>query len=150
MYKIDVLSSGKYDNVVVGTRYCLTKRIANDLIKRFLMFNCIITVRKLIKMTTGVYGWSMDHDLYDGTLCIDTAQYSDPTKEDRYWSILAVLEGKHLKEGEERIFVKCKSYEEADKFMFEQFKGEHFYYEGMYENEEAEEVGYEIFNVADF
>lgn len=75
MYKIEVLTSGKYHNVVPGARYCFRKRTANGLIKNFLMQDCEIEVTKFIRIGKDIYCWSDDHSLYGGLRCENYRQY---------------------------------------------------------------------------
>lgn len=58
MYRVTVLTSGKYDNVALGARYCFTKRSARDLIDNFLEVNCEIEVEKFIRLCDDVFCWS--------------------------------------------------------------------------------------------
>lgn len=66
MYKINILSSGKYHNVVPGVRYTFTKKSARALAKLLLSNNCEIEIFKFCHLTKGIYAWSDDHDLYGG------------------------------------------------------------------------------------
>ena len=65
MYKINVLTSGKYHNVAIGSRYCFTKRTAKSIIKCFLETECKISVEKFRKCGD-CFMWSNDHKLYGG------------------------------------------------------------------------------------
>lgn len=49
MYKVIVNSSGKYNNVALGARYCLTRKIAIRLANLFLGDNCDITIERFIR-----------------------------------------------------------------------------------------------------
>ena len=58
MYRINVLSTGKYNNVVLGPRYCLFKRTAKRLVKEFSEFGCSLRVSKFIRCSDDVFCWS--------------------------------------------------------------------------------------------
>lgn len=49
MYKVIVNTSGKYDNVTLGARYCLTRKSAIKLANLFLGDDCDITIAKFIR-----------------------------------------------------------------------------------------------------
>lgn len=57
MYKITVNTSGKYHNVALGARYCLTRKTAIKLINLFLEVDCDITIEKFIHCGYG-FAWS--------------------------------------------------------------------------------------------
>ena len=57
MYKVTVLTSGKYANVELGERYCLTRKTAIKLANTFLQSGCDITLAKLIRCGDTFY-WS--------------------------------------------------------------------------------------------
>lgn len=61
MYKITVNASGKYHNVVLGVRYCLTRKPAIKLINLFLEVDCDVTVEKFIRCGYG-FAWSNSTD----------------------------------------------------------------------------------------
>jgi hypothetical protein len=58
MYRIDVLSAGKYNNVVLGPRYCLFKRTAKRLVNEFSEVDCSLRVSKFIRCSDDVFCWS--------------------------------------------------------------------------------------------
>lgn len=58
MYKVIVKSTGKYNNVALGARYCLTKRSANKLAKTFASCECIFEVYKLVRSHDDIFYWS--------------------------------------------------------------------------------------------
>ena len=62
MYRINVHSTGKHHNVVVGPRYCLTKKTAKHLINIYLNSDCDITVEKFIRIYHDVFCWSYDNN----------------------------------------------------------------------------------------
>ena len=68
MYRITVKSTGKYDNAVIGVRYCFFKKSAKDLIDTFASCNCDFTVDKLIRLHSDVFSWS---DYEDGDKVFD-------------------------------------------------------------------------------
>ena len=57
MYKVTVNTSGKYRNVVLGARYCLTRKTAIRLTNLFLGDDCDVTIEKLIRIGD-VFVWS--------------------------------------------------------------------------------------------
>ena len=58
MYRVVVKSRGKYNNVVLGTRYCLTKRSVIDLAVMFARVECEFDVKKFIRIQGDVFAWS--------------------------------------------------------------------------------------------
>lgn len=58
MYKVIVKSSGKHNNVVLGARYCLTKRSANKLAKTFTSCECDFDMYKLVRIHGDIFCWS--------------------------------------------------------------------------------------------
>ena len=58
MYRITVKSRGKYDNAVLGARYCLTKRSAIRLTALFIKSECDLTAEKWIRMHGDTFCWS--------------------------------------------------------------------------------------------
>lgn len=65
MYRIDVLTCGKFHNVTIAPRYCFRKKTAKKLIELFLGKNdCQITVTKLNRITSDIFGW-VDEDPKD-------------------------------------------------------------------------------------
>ena len=60
MYRINVLTRGKYSNVKRGYRYCFRKKSAIDLINTFMNAGSEITVEKLIRLHRDVFCWNDD------------------------------------------------------------------------------------------
>ena len=60
MYRITVRTRGKYDNVELGPRYCLTKKSALNLIDTFIDTGCEIGVEKFIRIHSDVFCWSTE------------------------------------------------------------------------------------------
>lgn len=58
MYRIKVMSSGKYHNCALGYRYCFRKKTAKDLIDLFSECNADFTVEKLIHLTADIFYWT--------------------------------------------------------------------------------------------
>jgi hypothetical protein len=58
MYKVEILSTGKYDNTVTGTRYCLTKKSAIEMVALCEKWECDFSVSKFIRLAGLVYSWS--------------------------------------------------------------------------------------------
>lgn len=67
MYRITVNTTGKYNNVSRGPRYCFRKKTAEELIDLFLEHDCDITVEKLIRLSGDVYCFT-DYDEGDKVL----------------------------------------------------------------------------------
>ena len=64
MYRITVKTTGKYSNVCVGSRYCLTKKDARKLVNSFFKSECNFTVEKFIRIAGTVFCWS-DYEVED-------------------------------------------------------------------------------------
>lgn len=62
MYRIFVLSSGKYHNVTIGHRYCFRKKSAIELINLFSKDECNFYVEKLIRLNSDIFAWSDTDD----------------------------------------------------------------------------------------
>lgn len=58
MYRVVVKSRGKYNNIVLGARYCLTKRSVIDLAVMFARVECEFDVEKFIRIQGDVFTWS--------------------------------------------------------------------------------------------
>ena len=58
MYKVVVKDSGKYGNVVAGTRYCLMKRSAKKLAETFASLGCDFSMYKLVRLHGDVFCWN--------------------------------------------------------------------------------------------
>lgn len=58
MYRVVVKSRGKYNNVVLGARYCITKRSIVDLASTFMASECDCTVEKLVRIHRDIFSWS--------------------------------------------------------------------------------------------
>lgn len=58
MYKVTVKTRGKYDNAVLGARYCFTKRSAINLAVTFTRMECEFEVEKLVHLHGDVFAWS--------------------------------------------------------------------------------------------
>lgn len=65
MYKIEVLTSGKYKNICLGARYSLTKKAAKNFIEMLQEDKAEFRVYKFIKCAD-LFCWSNDHDLPTG------------------------------------------------------------------------------------
>lgn len=57
MYRVKVLSTGKYNNVCLGNRYCLFRKSAIELANLFTSSECTIKVEKLVH-NDDVFFWS--------------------------------------------------------------------------------------------
>lgn len=55
-YCIDILSEGKYNNVVTGRRYVITKKEAKILIEALVLCDCEIKIFELVR-SGGVFMW---------------------------------------------------------------------------------------------
>ena len=58
MYRINVLTTGKYNNVALGTRYCFFKKTALDLATLFASMDCDVTIAKFTRLHSDVFSWS--------------------------------------------------------------------------------------------
>ena len=58
MYRVVVKSRGKYNNIVLGARYCLTKRSVIELAVMFARVECEFDVEKFIRIQGDVFAWS--------------------------------------------------------------------------------------------
>ena len=58
MYRITVNTSGKYNNVTLGPRYCFRKKTAKELIDLFFAQECEIMVEKLVRCCDDVFCFS--------------------------------------------------------------------------------------------
>lgn len=57
MYRITVNTPGKYYNVSVGTRYCLTRKTAIRLANLYFGSDCDITIEKFVRCGS-MFCWS--------------------------------------------------------------------------------------------
>lgn len=58
MYRVVVKSKGKYNNVVPGARYCLTKRSVIDLAVTFDLSECDYEIEKFVRLHDDIFAWS--------------------------------------------------------------------------------------------
>ena len=58
MYRVVVKSRGKYNNVTLGARYCLTKRTVIDLAVSFELEECEYDIEKFVRICGGIFCWS--------------------------------------------------------------------------------------------
>ena len=58
MYRVVVKSRGKYNNIVLGARYCFTKRSVIELAVMFARVECEFDVEKFIRIQGDVFAWS--------------------------------------------------------------------------------------------
>lgn len=58
MYRVTVKSSGKYNVVALGARYCLTRKSAIKLTNLFLEDDCDITIEKFGRCCEDIFIWS--------------------------------------------------------------------------------------------
>lgn len=65
MYRINVLTAGKHNNVTLGARYCLFKKTALDLATFFASLDCNVTIAKFVRLHDDVFSWS------EGEVCED-------------------------------------------------------------------------------
>lgn len=64
MYRITVTTHGKYNNIPLGTSYCLTKKDTRKLVKLFFENEAKITVEKFIHVADTIFCWS-DYEVED-------------------------------------------------------------------------------------
>lgn len=64
MYRINVLTRGRFNNVKRGSRYCFCKKSAIEMIDTFMNARCEITVEKLIRIHGDIFCWndSLEND----------------------------------------------------------------------------------------
>lgn len=68
MYRVVTKDRGKYNNVVVGARYCFTKRSAASLMANFMSVECECEVEKLVRISKDIFCWSeaeVDSDIWN-------------------------------------------------------------------------------------
>lgn len=58
MYRVVIKSRGKYNNVVLGARYCLTRRSALNLAVSLELLECEFNVEKFIRIHGDIFTWS--------------------------------------------------------------------------------------------
>ena len=58
MYRVVVKSRGKFNNIVLGARYCLTKRSVIELAVMFAKVECEFDVEKFIRIHSDIFAWS--------------------------------------------------------------------------------------------
>ena len=58
MYRVVVKSCGKYNNVVMGARYCLTRHSVIELAVQFARNECVFEVEKFIRLHKDIFAWS--------------------------------------------------------------------------------------------
>ena len=58
MYRVVVISRGKYNNVTLGARYCLTKRTVIDLAVTFELRECEYDIEKFVRINKDIFCWS--------------------------------------------------------------------------------------------
>jgi hypothetical protein len=60
MYRIHIVTTGKYHNVNIGYRYCLTKKTIKNLIKDCDNWGCEFLVERFIHIQKDIFAWSED------------------------------------------------------------------------------------------
>lgn len=58
MYRVVVESKGRYNNAVLGARYCFTKRSIVGLAANFIKMGCECKVEKLVRIHHDIFSWS--------------------------------------------------------------------------------------------
>lgn len=58
MYKITILTSGKYHNVVKGARYCFFRVHAQKFINSLVENECEFELQKFVHCADGVFAWT--------------------------------------------------------------------------------------------
>ena len=58
MYRVVAKSSGKYNNVTLGARYCFTKNSAATLAALFQSSECDYVVEKFTRLHGDIFSWS--------------------------------------------------------------------------------------------
>ena len=57
MYRVVVKSRGKYNNVMLGARYCFTKRSIVTLASEFMASECECSVEKFVRIHKDIFCW---------------------------------------------------------------------------------------------
>lgn len=58
MYRVVIKSKGKYNNVALGARYCLTRRSALNLAVSLESLECEFDIEKFIRIHSDIFTWS--------------------------------------------------------------------------------------------
>lgn len=58
MYRVVVKSRGKYNNAILGARYCFTKRSIVSLASTFMANECECSVEKFVHLHRDIFSWS--------------------------------------------------------------------------------------------
>ena len=58
MYRVVVESRGKYNNAMLGARYCFTKRSIVSLASNFMAMECECRVEKFVRLHRDIFSWS--------------------------------------------------------------------------------------------
>lgn len=58
MYRVVVKNGGKYNNVMLGARYCFTKSSVVDLAANFMSVECECKVEKFVRIHRDIFAWS--------------------------------------------------------------------------------------------
>ena len=58
MYRVVVESKGKYNNAILGARYCFTKRSIISLASLFMSVECECKVEKFVHLHHDIFCWS--------------------------------------------------------------------------------------------
>ena len=61
-FRINVLTTGKYNTVVLGSRYCFFKRSVTNFIKYLIELEADFTVERFISFGGDMFGWVSDPD----------------------------------------------------------------------------------------
>ena len=63
MYRINVLTTGKYNSVTTGFRYCFSKKTAMQLLTLFIVeAGCDVSLEKLIRVSGDIFAWTDFND----------------------------------------------------------------------------------------
>ena len=71
MYRVVVKTCGKYNNVMLGARYCFTKRSVVTLTSEFMASECVCSVEKFVRLHKDIFCWSdveVGSDVWDRIL----------------------------------------------------------------------------------
>ena len=58
MYRVVVKTRGKYNNVMLGARYCFTKGSIVSLASQFMSMECECSVEKFVRLHKDIFSWS--------------------------------------------------------------------------------------------
>lgn len=64
MYRITIKTTGKYNNARIGSRYCLMKKDAREMVRICIENECDFIAEKFVRLTGTTFYWS-DYEVED-------------------------------------------------------------------------------------